>query len=28
MTAEMIIIKGLKEVAKTGPFFSITNPCT
>jgi len=28
MMATMIIIKGLKAVAKTGPFFFITNPWT
>lgn len=28
MTATMIIIKGLKAVANTGPLFFITSPCT
>lgn len=28
MIATIIIIKGLKAVAKTGPLFFITSPCT
>lgn len=28
MIATMIIIKGLKAVANTGPLFFITSPCT